>query len=201
MSFFFFFSCGIVFWIWFWLKLVFFLNVTHRLVGALSFPWPSSSVIESWGNELVQAGATPPQTPPLGGDFSWLWLAGCGQAPRDSLQVTSPGHRTSLFSKTPKHRCRGDSSLTCAKSKACVVLDMPQMCVFSSGSSLPACCDEGLRDSVCIAHTAPSLPSRQGTLTRQWGLCTAWKLKGQELPLNFFSGSGPVLTLLSCWSS
>lgn len=53
---FFFFSCGIVFWIWFWLKLVFFLNVTHRLVGALSFPWPSSSVIESWGNELVQAG-------------------------------------------------------------------------------------------------------------------------------------------------
>lgn len=147
------------------------------------------------------ATATPPQTPPLGGDFSWLWLAGCEQAPRDSLQVTSPGHRTSLFSKTPKHRCRGDSSLTCDKSKACIVLDMPQMCVFSSGSSLPACCDEGLRDSVCIAHTAPSRPSRQGTLTRQWGLCTAWKLKGQELPLNFFSGSGPVLTLLSCWSS
>ena len=70
----------------------------------------------------------------LQGDRLCSWLAGLRVGSQRFITCHQSWASHLLYSNTPKHRRRGDFSPPCDKSKACLVLEMPQMCVFPSAA-------------------------------------------------------------------
>ena len=106
-------------------------------------------------------------------------------------KITWPGRLTLLFSSAPKCGCRADFSPPRDQSKACLVLELPQMSVFHLASPRLLPCGEGSEISFQCPHTSPDEGCGRG-----WPSSSVLpESKGRD-SLYSFLGPGPIFTSL-----
>lgn len=202
------FSCGI-YKIWFWLRSIFFPNISHHLVEVVSFLWPSNfvvivvgkvgwwDIISSflWGLHL--------SSPHPAGRALCSWLVALWAGSQVSYYILPVLGISPCFSLM--HRNTGAEVtflLRVTSRRPSLGWELAQMSVFPSGL-LP--CDEGSGISLLCAHP-PLSPLQMRDAGLACGLCAAWELQGQGLTLfppwtwTSFYFSSLLLIFLDCGS-